>query len=31
MEILSVIPGPVREGCPTIGRLRFRLNVFGRR
>jgi hypothetical protein len=31
MEILSATPGPVREGCPSIGRLRFRVDVFGRR
>jgi len=31
MEILSATPGPVRDGCPTIGRLRFRVDVFGRR
>jgi len=31
MEILSATPGPVRDGCHTIGRLRFGVDVFGRR
>ncbi len=31
MEILSATPGPLRDGCPSIGRLRFRVDVFGRR
>jgi len=31
LEILSATAGPVRDGCPSIGRLRFRVDVFGRR
>lgn len=31
LEVLSVAPGPSRDGCPTIGHLRFRVNVFGQR
>lgn len=31
LEILAVTAGPARDGCPTIGHLRFRVNVFGQR
>jgi hypothetical protein len=31
LEVLSADPGPVRDGCPSIGRLRFRVDLFGRR
>lgn len=31
LEILSVTAGPARDGCPTIGHLRFRVDVFGER